>query len=136
MLEERPDRAAMLAHVNSEPSPLTAEFPQRGVVTMYGDASPESLAVALAAAVEGRRSDVDHGDDTLTVAAQRILTESGPAIRRLAADLTMPDWPEGSRRAISFSLPTPVRYSGGMGSEAMLESLRELDGMTFEADEH
>ena len=51
MLEERPDQAALLAHVNSVPSPLTAEWPQREVVTVYGDASPESLALALAAAV-------------------------------------------------------------------------------------
>jgi hypothetical protein len=135
MLDERPDRAALLAHVNTVPSPLTAEFPHRGVVTMYGDASPESLAVALAAAVEGRQSDIDHRDATLVSTAQRLLTESGPEIRQLSAGLNMPDWPEGTRRAISFSLPTPVRFSGGMGSEAMLESLRELDGMTAELDE-
>ena len=54
MLEERPDQASLLAHVNSVPSPLTAERPQREVVTVYGDVSPESLAFALAAALCAR----------------------------------------------------------------------------------
>ncbi len=172
MLEERPDSAAMLAHVNSVPSPLTAEYPQREVVTMYGDASLESLAFALAAAIEGRKSNVAQTDsvrhlgvwpgrgavgdaawrdastgelvtrdvaiplDTLCVTARHLLEESGPAIRRLAAGLTMPDWPEGTRRAISFSLPTPVRVSGALAADALLESLRELDGFTFDAEEN
>jgi hypothetical protein len=172
MLEERPDAAAMLAHVNSVPSPLTAEAPQREVVTMYGDASPESLAFALAAAVEGRKTGVARRDsvrhlgvwsgraavgdaawrdavtgelvtrdvaiplDTLALTARHLLDESGPAIRRLAADLTMPDWPEGMRRAIAFSLPAPARASGALGVEAFLESLRELDGYSAEVDEN
>lgn len=172
MLEERPDHAALLAHVNSVPSPLTAERPQREVVTVYGEISPESLALALAAAVESHRAggvridSVRHlgvwpgrgavGDaawrdaltgelvtrdlaiplDTLYDTARQLLNESGPAIRRLAAGLTMPDWPEGTRRAISFSLPTPVRLSGAIRAETLVESLRELDGFTFDAEEN
>lgn len=172
MLEERPDQAALLAHVNSVPSPLTAEWPQREVVTVYGDASPESLALALAAAVESRhaggvqRDSVRHlgvwpgrgavGDaawrdastgelvtqdlaiplDTLFTTARQLLFESGSAIRRLAAGLTMPDWPEGTRRAISFSLPTPVRVSGALRADLLLESLRELDGFTFDSEDN
>lgn len=172
MLEERPDHAALLAHVNSVPSPLTAERPQREVVTVYGDASPESLAFALAAAVESRRAsgvrtdsvrhlgvwpgrgavgdvawrDTSTGElvtrdfaiplDTLCDTARQLLDESGAAIRRLAAGLTMPDWPEGTRRAISFSLPTPVRVSGVLRAETLLESLRELDGFTFDAEDN
>ena len=58
MLEDRPDSAVTFAEVHSVPSPLTAEAPQRRVVTMYGEASPESLAHALAAAVDGHRGDV------------------------------------------------------------------------------
>ena len=172
MLEERPDQAALLAHVNSVPSPLTAERPQREVVTVYGDVSPESLALALAAAVESRRAGGVRSDSVrhlglwpgrgavgdaawrdaatgelmtrdLSISLERLcdtarilLEESGPAIRRLAAGLTMPDWPEGTRRAISFSLPTPVRLSGLLRSETLLESLRELDGVAFDAEEN
>ena len=172
MLEERPDQASLLAHVNSVPSPLTAERPQREVVTVYGDVSPESLAFALAAAVEGRRAGGVHSDsvrhlgvwpgrgavgdaawrdastgelitrdlaiplETLFITARCLLEESGVAIRRLAAGLTMPDWPEGTRRAISFSLPSPARASGPMRAETLLESLRELDGFTIDAEDN
>ena len=172
MLEERPDQAALLAHVNSVPSPLTAEWPQREVVTVYGDASPESLALALAAAVESGRAggvrtdsvrhlgvwpgrgavgdaawrDASTGElvtrdlaiplDTLCDTARQLLDENGTAIRRLAAGLTMPDWPEGTRRAISFTLPTPMRASAGARADALMESLRELDGLTFDAEEN
>ena len=172
MLEERPDQASLLADVNSVPSPLTAERPQREVVTVYGDVSPESLALALAAAVESRRAGGVHTDsvrhlgvwpgrdavgdaawrdastgelvtrdlliplDTLFTTARQLLNESGPAIRRLAAGLTMPDWPEGTRRAISFSLPTPLRASGALRAETLMESLRELDGLTFDAEDN
>jgi len=68
--------------------------------------------------------------------AKILLEESGPAIRRLAARLTMAEWPAGTRRAISFSLPTPARLSGLMRAEAFLESLRELDGVAFDAEEN
>ena len=57
MLEENPDHSPVLAHVNSVPSPLaSAERPSRDIVTLYGAPSPESLALALAAAVECHRS--------------------------------------------------------------------------------
>ena len=52
MLEEGSDHSAVLAHVNSVPSPLDAERPSRDVVTLYGAPSPESLALVLAAAIE------------------------------------------------------------------------------------
>lgn len=172
MLEERPDQAALLAHVNSVPSPLTSERPHREVVTVYGEASPESLALALAAAVESRRAggvgsdsvrhvrvwpergaigdaawrDASTGElmtrdltiplDTLFATAQQLLSESGPAIRRLAAGLSMPEWPEGTRRAISFSLPTPIRLSGALRAESLMESMRELDGFTFDPEDN
>ena len=36
--------------------------------------------------------------------AEQLLTECGQMIRRLVAGLSMPDWPEGARRAISVSI--------------------------------
>src|SRR5213075_1067903 len=55
MLEENPEHSAVLAHVNSVPSPLDVERPSRDIVTIYGEPSAESLALALAAAVEIHR---------------------------------------------------------------------------------
>lgn len=60
-LEESPDQSSVLAHVSSGPLPLEASEPSRDVVTLYGEASAESLALALAAAVESRRGD-DHSN--------------------------------------------------------------------------
>ena len=62
MLEDHPDRSPVLAHVNSGPAPLNSERPARDVVTLYGSPSPESLALALAAAVESRRMQTEHAD--------------------------------------------------------------------------
>ena len=56
MLEESPEHSPVLAHVNSVPSPLASERPPRDVVTLYGIPNVESLALALAAAVESRRA--------------------------------------------------------------------------------
>ncbi len=56
MLEEDPSHSPVLAHVNSAPAPLGSHRTSRDVVTLYGDPTAESLALALAAAVESRRS--------------------------------------------------------------------------------
>src|SRR5947207_11194665 len=57
MLEDNPDHSPVLAHVNSVPSPLhSSERPSRDIVTLYGAPSPESVALALAAAVESHRT--------------------------------------------------------------------------------
>lgn len=56
MLEEDPSHSPVLAHVNSAPAPLGSDRTSRDVVTLYGDPTAESLALALAAAVESRRS--------------------------------------------------------------------------------
>ena len=61
MLEDHPDRSTVLAHVNSGPAPLNSDRPTRDVVTLYGSPTPESLALALAAAVESRRLQEEHG---------------------------------------------------------------------------
>jgi hypothetical protein len=59
----------------------------------------------------------------------------------MVAGLLMPDWPEGVRRAISFTvapamLPAALAPSmGGFGSDALLlDSLREADGYDVEGD--
>jgi hypothetical protein len=172
MLEDRPEHSTVLAHVNSVPSPLNSERPSRDVVTLYGDATPESLALALAAAVEAQREpgerlatirhvalwpergavgDAAWRDDstghlvtsdlaipfaTLQETAIHLLEESGVAIRQLVAGLLMPDWPEGTRRAISFSLtPYAVLPAGSVArSDAFLDSYRQADGIEYDND--
>ncbi len=62
MLEENPDHSPVLAHVNSVPSPLATERPARDIVTLYGVPSAETLALALAAAVESRRTGEGHNN--------------------------------------------------------------------------
>jgi hypothetical protein len=143
----------------------------REVITLCGDADADRLAVALAAAVEGRRAtepahpgavrhlgvwaeagatgdvawrdrssgqllsrDVDIAAPTLDATARRLLAECGTLIRQTAAKLAMPDWPEGVRRAISFSFPTPADLLApplalaGVSGDGLLASLREADG--------
>lgn len=172
MLDESPVHSPVLAQVNSVPSPLSNERPSRDVVTLYGVPSAESLALALAAALESRRAAVpeeDHPDAVRHVgvwpgrgaigdAAWRdrstgqlvtrdleipfavlletsgaLLSECGQAIRRLVAGLLMPDWPEGTRRAITFSF-APTFAGAGMPNEALLASLREADGTTWDRE--
>jgi hypothetical protein len=151
-----------IARVRSVASPETAESPSRDVVTLYGQPTAESLALALAAAVEARKQgllatrefevyelDGAVGDTTLrdrttgqlirrdlniplTVlreTAQDLLVEGGQAIRRLLAGLLMSDWPEGTRRALSFQLAatgSPARNSD------MLAAVREADGADYD----
>jgi hypothetical protein len=173
MLEENADHSPVLAHVNSVPSPLaSAERPSRDIVTLYGAPSPESLALALAAAVECHRSsensmeairhlgvwpergaigdaawrDVSTGQlmtrdleiplEILHSTAGRLLAECGQLIRRLVAGLSMPDWPEGARRAITVSIGPIVGLTAPMFApiESMLDRMREAEGLTFEAE--
>ena len=171
MLEDRPEHSTVLAHVNSVPSPLNSERPSRDVVTLYGDATPESLALALAAAVEAHRDESSKGSDTirhvalwpergavgdaawrdestghlvthdlaipfdvLEETAGLLLFECGAAIRRLVAGLSMPDWPEGTRRAISFTLTPYAIFPAGAGArfDALLDSYRQAEGLEFD----
>lgn len=169
MLEESPDRSPVLAYVNSVPSRLDSDRPSRDVVTLYGPPSPESLALALAAAVESHRLEFDNattirhlgiwpergavgdaawrdGDgrlmsrdleipfETLAATARRMLGEGGHLIRRMVAGLSMPDWPEGARRAITFPLTPFVELTQVTRArlETVLETMREADGLTFD----
>jgi hypothetical protein len=183
MLEESPERAppvvpAPVAHVNSIPSATPFSGLPREVVTLYGVASPETLALALAAAFEGQRvgseqsgairhlnvwaergafgdtawrdqqtgqiltKDLEIPFATLSDLSRRLLGECGSLIRQMVAGLSMPDWPDGVRRAISFTLaPTALTaglapsLAGGAGADLhFLDSLREADGYDVEGD--
>jgi hypothetical protein len=136
MLEERQDQELALAQIGAVPSPLTAESPDRPVVTMYGEASPANLAHALAAVVSGHSGAVT-ANDAFVAQGPVLLESNGGAIRQLAAGLTQAEWPEGAIRGLTVRLPASARSSGGVAlqSEALLESLRELDGLTVEYEE-
>lgn len=172
LLEEMSEHSTVLAHVNSVPSPLNSEKPTRDVVTLYGEATSESLALALAAAMESRRETMERVDvirhlglwpergavgdaawrdeqtgqlvtrdlsiasDVIRETANQLLQECGTTIRRLVAGLSMPDWPEGTRRAISFSLTShalPLAASGAR-ADSLLEQYRQTDGFDTEGD--
>ena len=174
MLEENPEHSPVLAHVNSVPSPLDAERPSRDIVTIYGSPSAETVALALAAAVEIRRdqrnleppdrSAIRHmgvwperggvGDAAwrdqrtgelmtrdleiplviLHATAGQLLGDCGTLIRRLVAGLSMPDWPEGARRAINVTLSPIVGLTAPVlrPLEAALDAWREADGLAFD----
>jgi len=173
MLEENPDHSPVLAHVNSVPSPLeSAERTSRDIVTLYGAPTSESLALALAAAVECHRSregtvetirhlgvwpergaigdaawrdaatgqlmtrDLEIPLEILHSTAGRLLAECGQLIRRLIAGLSMPDWPEGARRAITVSIGPILGLTAPMIAplESVLDRVREADGLTFESE--
>jgi hypothetical protein len=74
--------------------------------------------------------------DVIRDTANRLLEECGLSIRRLVAGLCMPDWPEGARRAISFSLTPYAIMPAGAGAriDSLLERYRQTDGLTFDND--
>jgi hypothetical protein len=172
MLEDHPDHSPVLAHVNSGPTSLYSERSPRDLVTLYGSPTTESLALALAAAVESRRLEGEHdgvirhlglwpergaiGDaawrdsatgqlmmqdlaiplDVLRETARQLLAECGQLIRRLVAGLAMPDWPEGARRAIGFSLNPVAELTVATRTrvESIMDTMREADGLAFDID--
>jgi hypothetical protein len=174
MLEERPEQSPVLAQVNSVPSASASERPTRDVVTLFGRPNAESLALALAAALESSRAGVA-GQDPLDVTrhvgvwpergaigdaawfdrstgqvvkreveiplavlletAGTLLADCGQGIRRLLAGLLMPDWPEGTRRAISFSF-APAVAGARLSGESLLASLREADGLALDGEDN
>jgi hypothetical protein len=60
------------------------------------------------------------------------LQECGAAIQRLVAGLSMPDWPEGTRRAISFTLRPYAVLPAGARVDAFLDLYRQTDGYSFD----
>jgi hypothetical protein len=173
MLEETPDHSPVLAHVNSVPSPLSSPArPARDIVTLYGVPSAQSLALALATAVESHRTGEGHehldairhfgvwaergaiGDaawrdagtgelvtrdleiplDILRSTATQLLGEFEGLFRRLVAGLSMPDWPEGARRAITVSLGPVAGLAAPVLApiESLLDRLREADALAYD----
>ncbi|MDE3052883.1 MAG: hypothetical protein KGJ70_03275 [Gemmatimonadota bacterium] len=173
MLEENPDQSPVLAHVNSVPAPLDSERPSRDIVTLYGAPSPESIALALAAAVECHRAGEEEGAGSLEsirhvgvwaergavgdaawrdsagrlvtrdleipleilhATATQLMRECGQVIGRLVAGLSMPDWPEGARRAITVSLGPVLGLAAPVRTplENVLEGWREADSLAFD----
>lgn len=158
-----------IARVSAVASPETLETPTRELVTLYGVPTPESLALALAAAVEARKASVSSpvatrdlrlsassgavGDSAytdvrtgeiirrelsipltvLTETASELLAEGGNSIRRLLAGLLMPDWPEGTRRALTLQLA--VAGAGRRSDTVTLDALRLADAANFEDEE-
>ncbi len=166
-LDESMTATSSIARVSSVASPDTHESPSRDIVTLYGVPTPESLALALAAAVEARKAAMGatgasreltvtegtgavgdtawHDRDTgelirrelaipftvLRETAADLLAEGGQGIRRLLAGLLMPDWPEGTRRSLTFQLAC----AGTPRTSDMLAQLREADADNFTDDE-
>lgn len=174
MLEELPDQSPVLAQVSSVPSEVASERHMRDVVTLFGVPNAESLALALAAALESSRAggsgtnpldvtrnvgvwpergavgDAEWVDRStgqvvkreveiplavLLETAGQLLADCGQGIRRLLAGLLMPDWPEGTRRAISFSF-APAAAGARLSGESLLASLREADGLTTDSEDN
>lgn len=177
-LEDGRTDSTVLAHVNSLPVLPFGTRSRREVVTLYGAADAQALALALAATVEsGRLENTDrgvvrqlgvwpdrgaHGDSawrddagklvtrdldipltTLELRAAELLGENGATLRRVAAGLSMPDWPEGAERAISFTLVHGrlARSSGSFaavlddaGAEHWLDTMRVADGLAFDEE--
>ncbi len=87
--------------------------------------------------------DLDIPIATLQLRAAELLGENGPTLRRVAAGLAMPDWPEGTDRALSFTLSTlyATAVSGGAlgvmddaGAEHWLDMVRSADAYSFEVE--
>ena len=107
-------------------------WPGRGAVgdTAWRDAATGELMTR----------DVDIPFETLTDLARRLRAECGQLIQRLAAGLRMPDWPEGAWRAITITfnpeLSALAALAGapGGGADALLDTMREADGFSYEGD--
>jgi hypothetical protein len=69
--------------------------------------------------------------NVLRETAQDLLAEGGQSIRRLLAGLLMPDWPEGTIRALTFQLAV----AGAARTSDTLAAMREADAENFADDE-
>ena len=80
--------------------------------------------------------DVDIPLADLHETARQLLAESGQLIRRLVAGLLMPDWPEGARRAISFSLTPALALSAAASArmDTLLDTVREADAWAYDTE--
>lgn len=80
--------------------------------------------------------DLDIPLATLLGTAQALLGECGSALRRLVAGLRMPDWPEGTQRAIHMSLNPAfaLPVMGDARADLLLAAQREADGDTYDIE--
>jgi hypothetical protein len=87
--------------------------------------------------------DLDIPIDTLQLRAAELFGANGPTLRRVAAGLSMPDWPEGTDRALSFTLTSlhATVSSGGAstvmddaGAEYWLDMVRAADALAFDME--
>lgn len=101
-------------------------WPDRGAV---GDTAWRDRATG-----ELMTRDLDIPFDTLADLARRLRTECGQLLQRLVAGLAMPDWPEGTWRALTITLSPellPLPAMAG-GADALLDAVREAEGFTYE----
>jgi hypothetical protein len=99
---------------------------ERGAI---GDAAWRDAATG-----ELMTQDVEIPLDILKGTAKQLLVECGTLIRRLVAGLTMPEWPEGAKRALSVSLGPIVGLTAPLVApiENVLDRMREADALAFE----
>jgi len=103
-------------------------WPERGAV---GDLAWRDVATGQLVT-----RDLDIPLATLLGTAQALLGECGSMLRRLVAGLRMPDWPEGTQRAIhvSFQPALAMPAVGEARADVLLAALREADGTTYETE--
>ncbi len=103
-------------------------WPERGAI---GDAAWRDTSTG-----ELVTRDLEIPLEILHATAGRLLADCGQLISRLIAGLSMPDWPEGARRALSLSLGPVVGLTAPVFApfETVLERLREADGLAFETE--
>jgi hypothetical protein len=115
-----------LGHDNQDAIRHLGVWPERGAV---GDAAwRDDMTGQLVT------HDLEIPLDTLNLTASQLLGDCGQLIRRLVAGLSMPDWPEGARRAITVSLTPMVGLAAPVFAplESLLDRLREADALAFE----
>ncbi len=112
-------------------------WPDRGAV---GDAAWRDVSTGRLVT-----RDLDIPLKTLQARATELLVECGTTLRRVAAGLAMPDWPEGMVRALSFTLsPIETFFTGGGAGytghrdpvlvENWLDSVRSADAFSFDTE--
>lgn len=112
MLEENPDHSPVLAHVNSVPSPLASDRPARDIVTLYGVPSAETLALALAAAVESHRTGEGH-------AKSDAIRHLGVSDRGAVGDAAWRD--AGTGELVTRDLEIPLAILQGTATQLLSE---------------
>jgi len=141
---ESPSRDVVTLYGQPTPESLafalaaTVEARKQGLYTTREFEVTETTGVVGDAAWRDRstgeliRRDLNIPLTVLRETAKDLLNEGGQAIRRLLAGLLMPEWPEGTRRALSFQLAgaAPV----GRASD-MLAAMREADAANFDDEQ-